>query len=77
MAAMTLSHEEAVAVQHRHEAHIMGLPGVTGIGVKLVGGALVLEVTVARGHHVPAELAGQDAIDGVPLTVVERSYDLQ
>lgn len=74
---MTLSHDEAVAVQRRHEARIMGLPGVTGIGVKLVDGALVLEVSVAPGHRVPSELAGHDTIDGVPLVVVERTYDPQ
>ena len=55
----------------------MALPGVTGIGVKLVDGKLVLEVSVGEDDAVPQELAGHHDLEGIPLVVVKRTYGLQ
>ncbi|MFC9325698.1 hypothetical protein [Kitasatospora sp. NPDC057015] len=73
---MDTSHEQAVRVQKRNEPHIMALPGVTGIGVKLRDGRLVLEVTVAPDAETPAELRAAE-IDGLPLVVEKRRYEPQ
>ncbi len=73
---MDTSHEQAVQVQRRHESHIMALPGVTGIGVKLRDGRLVLEVTVAPDTEIPAELQVPE-VDGLPLVVEKRRYEPQ
>ena len=74
---MTHTHDEALAVQRRHEARIMALPGVTGMGVKLVDGVIVIEVSVAEDSAVPPSLDGHEDLDGVPLHVVKRTYRLQ
>jgi|GEM_PF-4630389 hypothetical protein len=71
---MELTQDAALAVQRRHESRIMQLPGVTGIGVKLRAGRLVLEVTVDPDADIPAELTGDD-VDGLPLVVDRRRYE--
>jgi hypothetical protein len=73
---MAMSYDEAVAVQRRHERRILRLPGVTGIGVKLRGGVLVLEVTVDPARDIPVGLADSD-LDGLPLIVERRRYEPQ
>lgn len=73
---MAMTYNDAVAVQRRHEARILGLPGVTGVGVKLRDGRPVLEVTVDPDHDVPPDLRGAE-LDGVPLVVEKRRYELQ
>jgi len=73
---MALTYDEAVAVQRRHEARIMALPGVNGVGVKQTASGPVLEVTVAPGGDLPSALAAAE-LDGVPLKVVRGRYTLQ
>jgi hypothetical protein len=75
-ASMTMTYDQAVAVQRRHEGRILRLPGITGIGVKLHDGRPVLEVTVDPAHEVPAEL-NADELDGLPLVVQRRRYEPQ
>ncbi len=55
----------------------MGLPGVTGVGVKLHDGGLVLEVSVDPDTPVPAELVDVPAIEGLPVVVERQRYELQ
>ena len=64
------------SVQRRHQDRILRLPGVTGIGVKLREGQLVLEVSVDPAQEVPAELRVSE-LDGVPLVVERRRYEPQ
>lgn len=71
-----LSHEEALSIQRREERWIMALPGVTGVGVKVRSGRPVLEVTVDPAAGIPAELEVDD-IDGLPLVVERRRYEIQ
>jgi hypothetical protein len=71
-----LSHEEALSVQRREERWIMALPGVTGVAVKIHSGRPVLEVTVDPAVDIPAEL-GIDDLDGLPLVVERRRYEIQ
>jgi len=73
---MALTYDEAVAVQRRHEARLMALPGVNAVGVKQKTSGLVLEVTVSPDADVPAELDPAE-IDGLPLVVVRGGYTLQ
>jgi hypothetical protein len=70
------TYDEALAVQRRHQDRILRLPGVTGIGVKLREGQLVLEVSVDPAQEVPAELRVSE-LDGVPLVVERRRYEPQ
>jgi len=71
-----MSYEEAVDVQRRHEGRLLHLPGVTSVGVKRSGDDLVLEVAVDPDAAVPAELDVAE-LDGLPLKVERRRYDLQ
>ncbi|HEV8651807.1 MAG TPA: hypothetical protein VG276_21020 [Actinomycetes bacterium] len=70
-----MTYDDAVAVQRRHESQILGLPGVTGVGVKLRDGRPVLEVTVDPERDVPVELQ-LDELDGLPVVVEKRRYEL-
>jgi len=70
------TYDQALEVQRRHEDRILRLPGITGVGVKLREGELVLEVTVDPAHDVPAELKLAE-LDGVPLVVERRRYEPQ
>ena len=70
------TYDQALAVQRRHEERIRRLPGVTGIGAKLLAGQPVLEVTVDPAQEVPAELNVSE-LDGVPLVVERRRYEPQ
>lgn len=71
-----MSYEDAVEVQRRHEGHLLHLPGVTSVGVKRSGDELVLEVAVDPDTAIPDELAVAD-LDGLPLKIERRRYDLQ
>jgi hypothetical protein len=73
---MALTYDEALAVQRRHEARLMGLPGVNAVGVKQAAPGLVLEVTVSPDAALPEELDA-DELDGLPLKVVRGRYTLQ
>jgi hypothetical protein len=73
---MEMNQEQAVAVQARNEQRILALPSVTGVGVKLRDGRLVLEVDVDPDAEVPAELRQPD-IEGLPLVVEKRRYEPQ
>ncbi len=70
------TYDQALEVQRRHEGRILRLPGITGVGVKLREGKLVLEVTVDPAREVPAELKVAE-LDGVPLVVERRRYEPQ
>ncbi len=72
-----MTHDEAVAIQQRHEAHLMSLPGVTGVSVVLRDSGLVLEVSVDPDADVPTELAGVTQLDGLSIAVVKQRYELQ
>ncbi|UJP40607.1 hypothetical protein [Cellulomonas palmilytica] len=72
---MALTYDEAVAIQRRHEARLMALPGVNAVGVKQTSTGPVLEVTVAPDVDLAAELT-VDEVGGVPLTVVRGRFTL-
>ena len=73
---MSMTYDEAVAVQRRHEAHLIALPGVSGVSTVLRHGGLVLEVSVDPEAEVPAELAGVTELDGLAVAVVKQRYEL-
>ncbi|MEV4923254.1 hypothetical protein [Streptomyces roseoverticillatus] len=73
---MEMNQEQALEVQRRHEQRILALPSVTGVGVKLREGRLVLEVDVDPGAEVPPELRRPE-IEGLPLVVEKRRYEPQ
>ena len=54
----------------------MALPGVTGIAAKMRSGRPILEVSVDPAAEIPTELT-VDALDGVPLVVERRRYEIQ
>jgi hypothetical protein len=76
MGDMAMSYEDALEVQRRHEGRLLRLPGVTSVGVKRSGEDLVLEVAVDPDAAMPDELNAAD-LDGLPLKVERRRYDLQ
>lgn len=53
----------------------MSMPGVTGVGVVLRDGDLVLEVSVDPDAELPAHLARRTELDGVPLRVVRQRFE--
>lgn len=69
-----MSHEQAVLLQKRHEAHLMSLPGVTAVSVVLRDEALVLEVSVDPDAALAAELTELIDLDGLPVHVVRQRY---
>lgn len=71
-----MTFDQALSIQRRHEQDIVSLPSVTGVGVKLRQGALVLEVTVDPDAEIPAQLHVPD-IEGLPLVVEKRRYEPQ
>ncbi|MEV5375069.1 hypothetical protein [Streptomyces nondiastaticus] len=73
---MDMNQEQALEVQRRHEDRLLAMPSVTGVGVKLRDGRLVLEVDVDPAAEVPPELRRPD-IDGLPLVVEKRRYEPQ
>ncbi|KIF01554.1 hypothetical protein PL81_35005 [Streptomyces sp. RSD-27] len=73
---MEMNEEQAREVQRRHEDRLLALPSVTGVGVKLRSGRLVLAVDVDPDAEVPPELS-QAEIDGLPLVVEKRRYEPQ
>ncbi|WKU47526.1 hypothetical protein Q3V23_27635 [Streptomyces sp. VNUA116] len=73
---MDMNQEQALEVQRRHEDRLLAMPSVTGVGVKLRDGRLVLEVDVDPAAEVPPELRRTD-IDGLPLVVEKRRYEPQ
>lgn len=73
---MALTYDEAVAVQREHQTRLLGLAGVTAVGVKQTGSGLVLEVTVAPDAELPVELDVAE-LEGLPVTVVRGGYTLQ
>jgi hypothetical protein len=72
---MEMSHADALAVQRRHEARLMALPGVNAVGVKQRDDRLVLEVSVDPDAALPAELDAPE-LDGLPLQVERQRYEL-
>lgn len=73
---MDMSHEDALAVQRRHEDRLMALPGVVAVGVKRRDDRLVLAVSVDPDAEVPRELDVPD-LDGLPVEVERQRYEPQ
>lgn len=75
----SMSMEEAIAIKTRFEGEVLRKPGVTGVDVgrRQVGGRptqeLALRVYVDRLADAPA-LPAQ--VDGLPVEVIERRFDL-
>lgn len=70
---MTMSYEQAVTVQRRHERRLLELPGVSAVGAKIRDGSPALVVTLDEQAALPDELAA-DEIDGLPLVVERGRY---
>jgi len=68
-----LSYDEALSVQRAHEQRLIGLPGVTGVAVKLRDNRPVLVVDVDPEAAVPDEVQHAD-LDGLPLVVERNRY---
>jgi hypothetical protein len=73
---MTMSYEQAVEVQRRHEQRLLGLPGVSGVGVKLREGLPALVVTLDPEVVLPQELH-HEQVDGLDLVVERGRYQPQ
>lgn len=73
---MTMSYEQAVGVQRRHEERLLALPGVSGVGVKLRSGVPVLVVTLDPEAALPSDLEGEH-LDGLALVVDRERYRAQ
>ncbi|MCF3105170.1 hypothetical protein IPZ58_26785 [Streptomyces roseoverticillatus] len=73
---MEMNQEQALEVQRRHEDRLLAMPSVTGVGVKLRDGRLVLEVDVDPDAEIPPELRRPE-IEGLPLVVEKRRYEPQ
>jgi hypothetical protein len=73
---------EVLTLKQRVEDQYMRLPGVTGMDVGLAGaeGAqnqeYVIRIYVANKRELPKELVGLKEIEGVPVEVVERRFEL-
>ena len=73
---MTLSYDEAVAIQRAHESRIMALAGVNAVGVKIRDGVPVLEVSVDPDVDLPRELVDTRELDGLPVVIERQRYEL-
>ena len=76
---MAKTMEEALRVKERIEGEILGKPGVTGIDVGYHGAAKpesrepTIRIYVADRSAAPAF---PEEIDGVPVVVIERRFEL-
>ena len=71
-----MTYDQALAVQRANETELLGLAGVSGVGVKQRAGGLALVVNVDPGDELPPVLR-QSEIDGLPLLVERVGYQLQ
>ncbi len=71
-----------LALKQRIEDQYLRLPGVTGMDVGLAKEKGVLEpkyiirIYVANKQALPKELADLNNIEGVPIEIVERQFEL-
>jgi hypothetical protein len=70
-------YEATLAVQRRHEARLLGLPGVTAVATRLLDDGIALVVSVDPAAPVPAELRDRDELDGARLVVARERYEPQ
>jgi hypothetical protein len=73
---VTMTYDEALAVQRRHEDRILQLPGVTSVGVKLRDGRPLLVISVDPRVGIPAQLS-EPQVDGLDIVVEARRYEPQ
>jgi len=77
-----LSLEEVLKIKSQVEGELLKQPGVTGVDVGCGGPAdspnqvLGIRVYVANKKAVPEALANLKSIQGVPVEVIERRFDL-
>ena len=70
------------AVKQRWDARWLAQPGVTGtdVGYRMSGGqptnVLAIRIYVASKSTAPREIAGLTEVEGVPVDVVERKFEL-
>jgi hypothetical protein len=74
--------EEVVAVKARWEKKWLALPGVTGVdvGSRMLSGhpteVLAIRIYVASKASAPPEILSLQQVEGVPVDVIERSFEL-
>jgi hypothetical protein len=77
-----LSLEEVLKIKSQVEGELLKQPGVTGVDVGYSGQAdspnqvLGIRVYVANQKAVPEAVANLKSIQGVPVEVIERRFDL-
>ena len=80
MPAKTL--EEIVDIKRRHEKEWLSLPGVSGVdigsraGIESTGG-LCIRIYVTNKARAPHEILSLRNVEGVPVEIIERSFELQ
>jgi len=73
---------EITKIKEGAEAELLKLPGVTGmdVGYRMVDGqqtdVLAIRIYVANLQDVPDEIANLKEIQGVPVDVIERRFEL-
>ena len=73
MAKTTMEH--ATAIKARFESEVIRKPGVSGVDIGAGDqGEPVIRVYVRSREHAPALPA---AVEGVPVQIIERSFDAQ
>jgi hypothetical protein len=70
-------YEATLAVQRRHEAHLLGLPGVNAVATKLLDDGVALVVSVDPAVPVPAELVDRAELDGARLVIARERFEPQ
>ena len=75
----TISLEQATAVKERHEQDWIKRPGVTGVdvGYREEGGTPTKDVVIRVYVSGPDKAAGfPGQVDGVPVQVIQRRFEL-
>lgn len=73
---------EITKIKQGAESELLKLPGVTGmdVGYRMIDGQqteiLAIRVYVANIRDVPNEIANLKEIQGVPVDVIERRFEL-
>jgi hypothetical protein len=70
--------DDAVRIKSQVEGELLAKPGVTGVdvGQRGTGGTPVIRIYVASRDAIPKDLTSMTDIQGVPVEIVERRFEL-
>lgn len=74
--------EDVIAIQRRWEQNWLAQPGVTGVdtGYRMVGGqptdVLVIRIYVSSKSGAPPEILTLKKVEGTPVDIIERAFEL-